>query len=87
MTGLERKLVPWLFDRGDKAVQFQELSHGIGSRTPGTEKMLKQSLDEAIRCGDLVAFTKDGGRRTKGSSIKSDDVLMAGEQRSLIYLG
>lgn len=87
MAGLERKLVPWLFDRGDKAVQFKELSHGIGSRTPGTEKMLKESLDEAIRCGDLVALTKDGGRRTKGSSLKADDVLIAGDQRSLIHLG
>ncbi len=86
-AGLERKLVPWVFNRGNQPVKFKDLSHGIGSLTPGTESMLKLSLDEAIRCGDLVAFKKDGGRRTKGSSLKPDDVLMAGDQRSLIYTG
>jgi three-Cys-motif partner protein len=85
-TGLERKLVPWVFDRGDQAVTFQELAHGIGSRTPATERMLKESLNEAIRSGDLIVQTAKGGRRMKGSSLRGDDRLSAAEQRSLIYL-
>lgn len=85
-TGLESKLVPWIFDRGDQAVTFRELAHGIGSRTPATEKMLKESLNGAIRSGDLVVQTAKGGRRMKGSALKPDDLLSAAEQRSLIYL-
>ena len=85
-AGLERKLVPWVFDKGDQPVTFRELAHSVGSRTPATEKMLKESLDEAIRCGDLVVSAKHGGRRMKGSSLKADDQLSAASQRSLIYL-
>jgi len=86
MAGLERRLVPWLYDKGENAVTFRELADNVGSRTPATEKMLKESLDEAIRGGDLVVQKADGGRRKKGASIKADDRLLAGNQRSLIYL-
>lgn len=85
-SGLERKLVPWVFGKGDQSVTFRQLAHDVGSNTPATEKMLKLSLDEAIRSGDIIVNTKDGGRRMKGSSLQSDDALSAPKQRSLIYL-
>ena len=85
-SGLERKLVPWVFDKSDQPVTFREIAHSIGSQTPATEKMLKNSLDEAIRCGDLVVRTSEGGRRMKGSSLKANDQLSAAPQRSLIHL-
>ena len=85
-SGLERKLVPWVFDKGDQAVTFRELAHHVGSNTPATEKMLKASLDEAIRCGDILVTTKNGGQRRKGSSLEAEDQLSAPKQRSLIHL-
>ena len=85
-AGLERKLVPWVYDRGEKAVTFRELADSVGSRTPATESMLKESLDDAIRSGDLIARKPEGGRRMKGSSLKPNDILSATNQRSLIYL-
>lgn len=85
-SGLESKLVPWIFDNDDQPVTFRQLAHNVGSRTPATEKMLKASLDEAIRSGDITVRTSDGGRRMKGTSLKDDDQLSGSSQRSLIYL-
>ena len=48
--------------------------------------MLKLSLDEAIRCGDILVTTKNGGQRRKGSSLEAEDQLSAPKQRSLIHL-
>ena len=85
-SGLEKKLVPWIYDKADQGLTFRDLSETVGSRTPATEKMLKQSLDEAIRSGDILVKTITGGTRAKGSSLRPDDRLSASEQRSLIYL-
>jgi len=48
--------------------------------------MLKESLDEAIRGDDSIVQKADVGRRKKVASIKADYRLLAGDERSLIYL-
>ena len=82
--GLGEKLMPLLFGRSDP-MEFRQLTEAIGSFTPATSKMIKESLDEAIRCGELVVSSPDGKTRTKGSSVKLGDLIQA-KQRSLIFL-
>lgn len=80
--GLSKKLVPLLFQRSDP-IEFRQLTESIGSLTPATADMIKASLDEAIRCGELLVMSQDGKTRTKGSSIKPGDQLHV-KQQSLI---
>lgn len=83
--GLGEKLMPILFGRSDP-IEFRQLTESMGSLTPATGDMIKESLDEAIRCNELLVRSPDGKTRTKGSSIKPGDLLQA-KQKSLIYLG
>ena len=83
--GLQEKLVPMLFDR-DQPVEMRQFVDKIGSNTMATFSMIKSSLDEAIRCGDLEAKSSDGVRRHKGSSIRPTDFVGPAPQRSLIFL-
>jgi three-Cys-motif partner protein len=84
-SGLQEKLVPMLFDR-DQPVEMRQFVDKIGSNTMATFNMIKSSLDEAIRCGDLEARSSDGVRRHKGSSIRTTDLVGPATQRSLIFL-
>jgi three-Cys-motif partner protein len=84
-SGLQEKLVPMLFDR-DQPVEMRQFVDKIGSNTMATFSMIKSSLDEAIRCGDLEAKSSDGVRRHKGSSIRPTDFVGPAPQRSLIFL-
>ena len=81
--GLGKKLVPLLFD-SSAPIEFRQLTESIGSLTPATADMIRESLDEAIRCGELLVKSLDGKTRTKGSSIKPGDQLQA-KQKSLIF--
>lgn len=83
--GLGEKLMPLLFNRSDP-IEFRQLTESIGSLTPATADMIRESLDEAVRCGELLVVSPDGKTRTKGSSIKPGDQLQA-KQRSLLFLG
>jgi three-Cys-motif partner protein len=82
--GLGDKLLPLLFKR-DQPIEFRQLTEAIGSLTPATSGMIKASLDEAIRCGELQVSSPAGEARTRGSSVKQGDLIQA-RQRSLIYL-
>lgn len=82
--GLGEKLVPLLFERRNP-IEFRQLTESMGSLTPATADMIRESLDEAVRCGELLVKSPDGITRTKGSSIKPGDLLEA-KQRSLIFL-
>lgn len=83
--GLERKLVPMLFSRPDP-VEFRAFTDAIRSLTPATTSMVRDSLDVAIRCGDLEALSAKGVRRTKGASVMPTDLIGRSQQRSLIFL-
>ena len=83
--GLGEKLIPLLFDRGEP-IEFRQLTESMGSLTPATGDMIKESLDEAIRCRELLVQSTDGKIRTKGSSIKPGDLLRV-KQRSLFLPG
>lgn len=83
--GLGEKLVPLLFENGGP-IEFRQLTESVGSLTPATADMIRASLDEAIRCKEILVKSPDGKTRTKGSSIKSGDHLQA-KQKSLIFLG
>jgi three-Cys-motif partner protein len=80
--GLGEKLMPLLFERS-APIEFRQLTESIGSLTPATGDMIRESLDEAIRCNELLVKSPDGKTRTKGSSIKPGDLLEA-KQKSLI---
>lgn len=82
--GLGGKLVPLIFDRREP-IEFRQLTESIGSLTPATADMIKESLDEAIRCGEVLVTSQDGKIRTKGSSVKPCDRLQA-KQSPLIFL-
>lgn len=82
--GLGGKLIPLIFDRRDP-IEFRQLTESIGSLTPATADMIKESLDEAIRCGEVLVTSQDGKKRTKGNSVKPGDRLQA-KQSPLIFL-
>jgi three-Cys-motif partner protein len=86
LTGLEAKLVPTIFDLG-KPTRFGDVLEQMGSSTPATADMIRASLDAAIRNGDIDAKApNDGARRTRGSTLRLDDVLLAGRQRPIVFL-
>jgi three-Cys-motif partner protein len=86
LTGLAAKLVPTIYDL-NKPTRFGDILERIGSSTPATANMIRLSLDAAIRNGDItVAAAVDGARRTRGSTLRLDDVLTAGQQRPIIFL-
>lgn len=58
-----------------KEITFGGLNSKIANTTPATEDMLKESLNESIRCGEIKAVAKNGTQRQKGSSLKKDDRL------------
>jgi len=86
LTGLTAKLVPTIYDLA-KPTRFGDILEQIGSSTPATADMIRLSLDAAIRNGDIGAVaTAGGGRRTRGSTLRLDDVLTAGRQRPIVFL-
>ena len=85
LDGLAAKLVPTIYDLG-KPTRFGDVLEQIGSSTPGTADMIRLSLDAAIRNGDIGAAAAAGGKRTRGSTLKLDDVLTAGQQRPIVFL-
>lgn len=86
LTGLTAKLVPTIYGL-DKPTRFGDILEQIGSLTPATADMIRLSLDAAIRNGDIGAVAPaSGGRRTRGSTLRLDDVLTAGLQRPIVFL-
>lgn len=84
-SGLSEKLVPLIFD-SSQPVQFSQLLENLGSSTPATADMIRLALDPAIRAGDLSAKSKDGKKRTKGTTLHVDDVLLPSPQRPLFFV-
>lgn len=86
LDGLTAKLVPTIYDL-DKPTRFGDVLEQIGSSTPGTADMIRKSLDAAIRNGDIAAeAAASGGKRTRGSTLRLDDMLTAGKQRPIVFL-
>lgn len=83
-SGLIEKLVPAIYN--GKPTQFSQLLDSMGSLTPATADMIRDVLDPAIRCGDLLVRSTDGVKRAKGHSVKVNDVLERSSQMSLISL-
>jgi three-Cys-motif partner protein len=85
-NGLERKLVPLLYDR-DEPVAFGDFLSSIGSSTPATAEMIRRALSPAIQAGELAAYSADGARREKGSTVKATDMVGPSRQRMLFLPG
>lgn len=83
-SGLTEKLVPMIFDRAEPT-QFGRLLDTMGSSTPATADMIRAALDPAIRQGDLRVRSSVGVARTKGASIRADDVISASDQRPITF--
>lgn len=84
-SGLADKLVSAIYG-STGAMSFAEWLEKIGSSTPATADMVRQALDSGIQTGDIVAMSRDGTRRTKGTSLHASDMLTASAQRPLIFL-
>lgn len=86
LTGLSAKLLPRIYELA-QPTRFGDILEQIGSSTPATADMIRLSLDAAIRNGDIGAVAAAGsGRRTRGSTLRLDDVLTAGQQRPIVFL-
>lgn len=85
LTGLTQKLVPWVYGRDDP-LPFGHLLENLGSRTPGTADMIRSALDPAIRQGDISVISPDGKKRTKGATVRPNDMLAKSAQQSLFFL-
>ena len=84
-AGLTEKLVPAIYDSSAPTI-FAQLLDTVGSCTPATASMIRDSLDPAIRCGDIKARSPDGVTRTKGSSVQPGDILEPSSQVPLFFL-
>jgi hypothetical protein len=64
-------------------IRFVDLAARVANHTAVTEEVLREALSPAIECRELVVIGANGERRTKGSSIKSQDLIAPSPQRSL----
>jgi three-Cys-motif partner protein len=81
--GLHTKLLPYLFNK--EQVLFGDLLGSLGNSTPATAEMIRNSLDPAVRSGEIEAVSKSGVHRELGRSLQATDILRA-TQRSLFVL-
>lgn len=64
-------------------VAFSDVMHGIANRTTATADIVKESLDLAVRTGDLKVVSPEGVERKKGSSIRDSDIITLSKQQSI----
>lgn len=83
-SGLAEKLVPAVYGSANP-MTFSQWLECVGSSTPATADMVRQALDVGIQAGDILATSRDGVRRAKGTSLHPSDVLCASPQRTFIY--
>lgn len=67
-----------------KEVSFENLKNSILNETPATVDIIKESLADAMECGEIVIKSQDKvSKRMKYNSIKKDDILIWNGQRQL----
>lgn len=64
-------------------IRFIDLAAHVANHTAVTEEVLREALSPGIECRELVVVGPNGERRTRGSSIKSQDLIASSPQRSL----
>jgi three-Cys-motif partner protein len=64
-------------------IRFVDLAARVANQTAVTEDVLKEALGPGIECRELVVLGPNGERRTKGSSIRSQDLISPSPQRPL----
>lgn len=64
-------------------IRFVDLAARVANHTAVTEDTIRDALSPGIECRELLVVGLNGERRTKGSSIKSHDLIAPSPQRSL----
>lgn len=64
-------------------IRFVDLAARVANHTAVTENTIRDALSPSIECRELLVVGPNGERRTKGSSIKSNDLIAPSPQRSL----
>lgn len=77
------ELLPRLIRNHPDGLTFQSLLESTANRTNANADLIRQSLDLALQTKEVIATTKNGGQRMKGSSIGAGDILIPASQRSL----
>lgn len=85
-SGLAQKLVPMLYSL-DEPVRFGEFLSSIGSSTPATADMIRDTLTPALQAGELSGTSDEGRRREKGTTLKATDLIGPSRQRMLFLPG
>ena len=75
--------LPRLIYERDGGIPFIDLMEGIANHTNATADIVRESLNQHIGTKDIQAFKVGGGTRTKGSSIRRDDILVPNKQKSI----
>lgn len=83
VDNLREHLCTSLFE-SSSGIRFDDMIRGLANRSNATAEMIKEALHVPLRSGEIVAITKNGGSRRKGSSITSDDQIQF-KQRSLYF--
>lgn len=81
-----RDELPRLIHEQHDGVTFNDLIYQIANKTNATEKIIKESLNEAVATKELQALIEGGGQRAKGTSIRGTDILLPSRQKS-IFMG
>lgn len=67
----------------DQPIRFIDLAARIANSTTAHEDLLRKALSPAIEVGELLVRGPNGERRTRGSSVRSQDTLSPAKQQSL----
>lgn len=78
--------LPRIIHKQHDGVTFNNLIYQIANQTNATEKIIKESLNEAVVTKELQALIEGGGQRAKGTSIRGTDILLPSRQKS-IFMG
>ena len=83
VDNLREHLCTSLFERSS-GIKFDDLIRGLANRSNATAEMIKEALHVPLQSGEIIAITKSGGGRRKGSSITGEDQIQY-KQRALYF--
>ena len=72
---LTEELPKLIYDQEYNGVTFHKLQVAIINSTPATRSMIKDSLENSIQSGEIIAKSKKGVVRRVANAIEDDDII------------
>lgn len=72
---LAEELPRLIYNQEYNGVSFQQLQVAIINSTPASRDMIKESLENSMLSGEIIAKSKKGAIRRNASAIQDDDII------------